>query len=76
MAFQNWVLFANLTWQLECLVNNTESGLSTLNKQVHVNSEMTLLHQLALDMLLVKERGLCGYHKLYREQLCPYSKCD
>ncbi|XP_072706694.1 uncharacterized protein [Ciconia boyciana] len=72
MAFENRVLFTNLTWQMNSLANATERGLLTINKQVQANSEITLQNRLALDLLLAKKRGLCGYLKLDREHCCVH----
>uniref|UniRef100_A0A669QRP5 Uncharacterized protein n=1 Tax=Phasianus colchicus TaxID=9054 RepID=A0A669QRP5_PHACC len=47
-------------------------GLLTVNKQVQANSKMLFQARLALDFLLGKEKGLCGYLKLYKEHYCVY----
>ena len=50
----------NLTWQAHILRNWTEHAFGELNLQVPQVSKMALQNRLALDMLLVKEQGVCG----------------
>ena len=64
MALENWRLIENLTWQVETLSRATRKGFQIINKQVQANTKMTLQNRLTLDLLLVKEQGVCGYLKL------------
>ncbi|XP_076193727.1 uncharacterized protein LOC143160061 [Aptenodytes patagonicus] len=50
----------NLTWQMHVLSNWTSHTFGELNLQVPQVSKMALQNRLALDMLLVKEQGVCG----------------
>lgn len=47
-----------------------QEGFQILNKQIQVNTKMTLKNQLILDLLLVEDKGVCGYLKLGKEHFC------
>ena len=49
-----------LTWQVHILSNWTARAFGELNLQVQQVLKMALQNRLALDMLLVKEQGVCG----------------
>ena len=70
MALEDRILIENLTWQVETLSRATRKGFRIINKQVQANTKMTLQNRLALDLLLVKEQGVCGYLKLDKEHCC------
>lgn len=60
----------NLTLQVESLANATEEGLRDLNIQVQANTKMTLQNRLTLDLLLLKEHGVCGYLNFQNDSCC------
>ncbi|XP_040977460.1 uncharacterized protein LOC121232958 [Aquila chrysaetos chrysaetos] len=59
-----------LTGQVEKLANVTRKGFRDLNIQLQATSKMTLQNRMALDMLLLKEHGVCGYLKDRLDHCC------
>lgn len=64
-----WAL-ENITWQVHVLSNWTRYTFGELNLQVQQVSKMTLQNRLALDMLLLKEQGVCGILNLSDAECC------
>lgn len=60
----------NLTWQVHVLSNWTRYAFGEMNVQVQHVSKMTLQNRLALDMLLLKEHGVCGMLNLTKGECC------
>ena len=48
----------------------TRKGFKQLNLQLQATSRMTLQNRMALDMLLLKEHGVCGYLKDRVDHCC------
>lgn len=69
-ALENKIAIYNLTYQTESLANATQKGLQDLNTQLQATSKMVLQHRLALDFMLVKAHGLCGYLDLSSDTCC------
>lgn len=70
MALESHILLEKLTWQVQVLSKATEKGLQLINRQVQANPKMTLQSRLALDVLWLKEHGLCGFLKSDKELCC------
>lgn len=47
--------------QVDRLAMVTRKGLKGLNLQLQTTTKMTLQNRMALDTLLIKEHGVCGY---------------
>lgn len=60
----------NLVWLAHILRNWTERASGDLNLQVQQVSKVTLQNQLTLDMLLLKEHGVCGMLNLIDRKCC------
>lgn len=63
-------VWENLTRQVHVLSNWTGRSLEEPNLQVQQASKMALQDRLALDMLLLKEHGVCGMLNLTDEECC------
>lgn len=59
MALENIILMENLTWQVKTLLKATQERFQILNKQVQANTKMTLQNRITLDLLPVREQGVC-----------------
>lgn len=51
-------------------MNQTIKGFKDMNLQLQATSRMTLQNRMALDMLLLKERGVCQYLKTKIDHCC------
>uniref|UniRef100_A0A8B9YZM5 ERVV2 protein n=1 Tax=Buteo japonicus TaxID=224669 RepID=A0A8B9YZM5_9AVES len=60
----------NIMWQMHVLSNWTHYAFGELNTQVQQASKMILQNRLALDMLLLKEHGVCGMLNLTDGECC------
>ncbi|KAK4828043.1 hypothetical protein QYF61_023081, partial [Mycteria americana] len=60
----------NITWQVHLLSNWTRYTLGELNLQVQQVLKMTLQNHLALDIILLKEQGVCGMLNLSDGECC------
>lgn len=59
-----------LTGQVEKWANVTRKGFRDLNIKLQATSKMTLQNKMALDMLLLKEHGVCGYLRDRMDRCC------
>ncbi|XP_052636977.1 uncharacterized protein LOC128139080 [Harpia harpyja] len=66
---QHQRVLENLTWQVHVLSNWTRYAFGELNLQVQV-SKTALQNRLALDMLLLKEQGVCGMLNFTESECC------
>ena len=62
-SYRNREWLYQLTGQVEKLANVTRKGFKELNIQLQATSRMTLQNRMALDMLLLKQHGVCAYLK-------------
>ncbi|GAB0209171.1 hypothetical protein GRJ2_003382800 [Grus japonensis] len=70
----NRLYIENLTWQVETLANWTRTAIEASNTQLQATSQMTLQNRLALDILLLKENGICGWlNNTYPDETCCVS---
>ena len=69
-SYRNREWLYQLTGQVEKLANVTRKGFKELNVQLQATSRMTLQNRMALDMLLLKEHGVCGYLKDTVDHCC------
>lgn len=69
-TLQNKIVLHNLSLQVETLANATQIGLNEFNAQVQATSKMASQNRLALDLLLLKEHGVCGYIGLKNDLCC------
>ncbi|XP_050839626.1 uncharacterized protein LOC127060434 [Serinus canaria] len=60
-TYRNREMLFKLLGQTERLALATRRGFKDLNLQLQATSRMTLQNRMALDMLLLKEHGVCGY---------------
>ncbi|XP_067158591.1 uncharacterized protein [Apteryx mantelli] len=70
MSLHNKFAIDNLTGQVEVLANATQNSLWELNQQAQSTSKMTLQNRQALDLLLARDHGLCGYIQEDPENCC------
>ncbi|XP_059347666.1 uncharacterized protein LOC132086202 [Ammospiza nelsoni] len=61
-----------LTGQVGRLATVTREGFKELNIQFQATTKMTLQNRLALDMLLLKEHGVCGFLKEQVDHCCVH----
>lgn len=71
-TLKNKFILHNLTQQVESLVNSIQKGLQDLNRQLQTTSKMILQNRLALDLLLLKEHGICGFLRIKNKTCCIY----
>ncbi|KAK4811132.1 hypothetical protein QYF61_019763, partial [Mycteria americana] len=64
------LVLENLTWQVHVLSNWTNYAFGEMNVHIQQVSKMTLQNRLALDMLLLKEQGVCGMLNLTDGECC------
>uniref|UniRef100_A0A8B9T3C6 ribonuclease H n=1 Tax=Anas platyrhynchos TaxID=8839 RepID=A0A8B9T3C6_ANAPL len=69
-SYHNRELIYNLMGQVHRLASITRKGFKDLNIQLQATTGMTLQNRLALDMLLLKEHGVCGYLKEKADHCC------
>lgn len=60
-AYRNRDMIYRLMGQTERLAAATKKRFKDLNLQLQATTRMTLQNRMALDMLLLKEHGVCGY---------------
>ncbi|TRZ18414.1 hypothetical protein HGM15179_008655 [Zosterops borbonicus] len=70
--YQNREMLYRLTGQVDRLARVTREGFRELNMQLQATTKMTLQNRLALDMLLLKEHGVCGYLKGQIDHCCVH----
>jgi len=68
--YRNRAWVSKLPGQVVNLANVTRKGFKQLNLQLQATSRMTLQNRMALDMLLLKEHGVCGYLKDRMDHCC------
>ncbi|RMC11006.1 hypothetical protein DUI87_12198 [Hirundo rustica rustica] len=56
--------------QVDGLARDTQEGFKEVNVQLQATTKMTLQNQLALDMLLLKKHGVCGFLKGQIDYCC------
>lgn len=61
-----------LTGQVDRLARVTWEGFKELNVQLQGTTKMTLQNRLALDLLLLKEHGVCGFLKGQVDHCCVH----
>jgi len=71
-TYRNKAWLYKLTGQVEKLANVTRKGFRQLNLQLQATSRMTLQNRMALDMLLLKEHGVCGYLRDKIDHCCVH----
>ncbi|RMB94895.1 hypothetical protein DUI87_28701 [Hirundo rustica rustica] len=69
-AFRNREMLYKLLGQTERLAAATKKGFKDINSQLQATSRMTLQNRMALDMLLLKEHGVCQYLKTKIDHCC------
>ncbi|TRZ17796.1 hypothetical protein HGM15179_009267 [Zosterops borbonicus] len=60
-TYRNREMLYRLLGQTERLASATKKGFKDLNLQLQATSRMAIQNRMALDMLLLKEHGVCGY---------------
>lgn len=60
-SYRNREMLYKLLGQTERLAAVTTKGFRDLNLQLQTTSRMTIQNRMALDMILLKEHGVCGY---------------
>ncbi|XP_030334304.1 uncharacterized protein LOC115604890 [Strigops habroptila] len=71
-AYRNREAIYNLIGQTERLAKVTKKGFRDLNLQLQATTKMTLQNRMALDTLLLKEHGVCGYLKDRIDHCCVH----
>lgn len=61
MSLLDRLAIDNLRGQVQFLANATQNSLQDLNQQAQSTDKMTLQNRQALDLLLARKHGLCGY---------------
>ncbi|KAM9590793.1 uncharacterized protein ACIBXB_005861 [Morphnus guianensis] len=61
-----------LSLQLSALANVTSDSLGLLNNQLQHTSKMTIQNQAVLDLMLLKEKGVCGVLNLSMDNCCVH----
>lgn len=61
-----------LTGQVDRLARVTREGFKELNVQLQATTKMNLQNRLALDLLLLKEHGVCGFLKGQVDHCCVH----
>lgn len=69
-SYRNREMLHKLLGQTERLAAVTKKGFKDLNLQLQATSRMTIQNRMALDMILLKERGVCGYLHGRDEHCC------
>ncbi|XP_032940456.1 uncharacterized protein LOC117010272 [Catharus ustulatus] len=60
-TYRNREMLYKLLGQTERLAAVTKKGFRDLNLQLQATTRMTVQNRMALDLLLLKEHGVCGY---------------
>ncbi|XP_063035582.1 uncharacterized protein LOC134431513 [Melospiza melodia melodia] len=60
-SYRNREMLYNLLGQTERLAAATKKGFKDFNLQLQATSKMTVQNRMTLDLLLLKEHGVCGY---------------
>ncbi|RMC19663.1 hypothetical protein DUI87_03226 [Hirundo rustica rustica] len=68
--YRNREMLYKLTGQVDRLARVTREGFKELNMQLQATTKMTVQNRLALDMLLLKEHGVCGFLKGQIDHCC------
>ncbi|KAJ7415098.1 hypothetical protein WISP_79793 [Willisornis vidua] len=71
-SYRNREMLYKLMGQTERLAAVTKKGFKDLNIQLQATSRMTLQNRMALDMILLKEHGVCGYLHGRDEHCCVH----
>ncbi|KAL9871155.1 uncharacterized protein GJ701_016870 [Geothlypis trichas] len=71
-TYRNREMLDNLLGQTERLAAATKKGFKDLNLQLQAASRMTLQNRMALDLLLLKEHGVCGYLSRNIDHCCVH----
>lgn len=58
--------------QLSALANSTSDSLGLLDNQLQHTSRMTIQNQAILDLMLLKEKGVCGVLNLWADECCVH----
>ncbi|XP_053935940.1 uncharacterized protein LOC128853667 [Cuculus canorus] len=71
-TYRNRDMIYKLIGQTERLARVTKKGFRDLNMQLKATTKMTLQNRRALDILLLKEHGVCGYLKDRVDHCCVH----
>lgn len=71
-TYRNREMLSNLLGQTERLAAATKKGFKDLNLQLQATSRMTLQNRMALDLILLKEHGVCGYLSRRIDHCCVH----
>lgn len=69
-TYRNREMIYKLTGQVSRLARATKEGFRDLNIQLQSTTKMVLQNRLALDTLLLKEHGVCGFLKDRIDHCC------
>lgn len=69
-TYRNREMIYKLTGQVSRLARATKEGFRDLNIQLQATTKMVLQNRLALDTLLLKEHGVCGFLKDHIDHCC------
>jgi len=74
VIINNQLYIENLTWQVESLANWTRIETHAVDLKLQATSKATLQNRLALNMVLLKESGVCGWlNASYPDKTCCVS---
>ncbi|RMC09694.1 hypothetical protein DUI87_13480 [Hirundo rustica rustica] len=71
-SYRNREMLYRLLGQTERLAATTKKGFRDLNLQLQATTRMTLQNRMALDLLLLKEHGVCGYLRNRVDHCCVH----
>nr|XP_013806805.1 PREDICTED: uncharacterized protein LOC106491697 [Apteryx mantelli mantelli] len=71
-TYRNREMLYRLLGQTERLARVTKEGFKEINLQLQATTKMTLQNRMALDMLLLKEHGVCGYLRDKIDHCCVH----
>lgn len=69
-AYRNREMIDRLIGQMDRLARVTKKGFREFNIQLQATTKMTLQNRMALDIMLLKENGVCGYLKDRVDHCC------
>nr|XP_021152045.1 uncharacterized protein LOC110363534 [Columba livia] len=69
-AYRNREMIDKLIGQMDRLARITKKGFWDLNIQLQTTTKMTLQNRMALNIMLLKENGVCGYLKDRIDHCC------